>query len=109
MYLRTSLPGRVLAFAFPAAVCLALSASAAIPPVEKLLPDDTLLLLTTPDYTKMRETYHNSPQTQFWSDPAMKPFKENFLSKLSEDFLRPLERDLGIHFSDYTNLPQGQI
>jgi hypothetical protein len=89
--------------------CLTLAASAAVPSVEKLLPDDTLFLLTTPDFSKLRDIYHTSPQTQFWNDPAMKPFKDKFLSKLGEDFIQPLEHDLGIHFSDYTNLPQGQI
>jgi hypothetical protein len=87
----------------------ALTASAAVPPVEKLLPDDTLFMVTTPDYTKARETYHSSAQTQLWDDPAMKPFKEKFMAKLSENLIQPLEKDLGVQFNDYTNLPQGQI
>jgi hypothetical protein len=86
-----------------------LAAAAVVPPVEKLLPDDTLLLLTTPDFSKLREIYRTSPQAQLWNDPAMKPFKEKFLSKLDEEFIQPLEHDLGVHFNDYTNLPQGQI
>jgi hypothetical protein len=90
-------------------VLLALTASGAIPSVEKILPDDTLFLITTPDFTKMRELYRTSPQAQFWNDPAMKPFKDNFLSKLQDNLLKPLERDLGVHLSDYTNLLQGQI
>jgi hypothetical protein len=89
--------------------CLALTASAVVPPVEKLLPDDTLFVVTIPDFTKMREIYRTSPQTQFWNDPAMKPFKERFLAKLSEDLIHPLERDLGVQLADYTNLLQGQI
>jgi hypothetical protein len=88
---------------------LAFTASAVIPSVEKILPDDTLLLVTTPDYAKMRDTYHASPQTQLWSDPAMKPFKDKFLSKLSENLVQPLEKELGVELNDYTNLPQGQI
>jgi hypothetical protein len=90
-------------------ICVALTASAVIPPVEKILPDDTLFLVTTPDFSKLRDIYRNSPQTQFWNDPAMKPFKDRFLSKLGEEFIQPLEHDLGVHLSDYTNLPQGQI
>src|SRR6185295_9116151 len=101
--------GRFLIFSLTFLACFALSVSAAIPSVEKILPDDTLVVVTTPDYTKMREIYKNSPQTQFWNDPAMKPFKDKFLSKMTEDLLQPLERDLNIHFTDYTNLPQGQI
>jgi hypothetical protein len=89
--------------------CLTLTTSAVIPPVEKILPDDTLFLVTTPDFSKLRDIYRASPQTQFWNDPAMKPFKDKFISKLGEQFIQPLEHDLGVHFTDYTNLPQGQI
>jgi hypothetical protein len=103
------MPRRFLIFNLQFAVFLALSASAAIPSVEKILPDDTLFLVTTPDYTKMREVYRSSPQVQMWNDPAMKPFTDKLLSKVSENLIHPLEKDLGVDFSDYTNLPQGQI
>lgn len=102
-------PRRFFAFSFPFLVCLTLTASAVVPPVEKLLPEDTIFMVTTPDYLKLRDIYRTSPQTQFWSDPAMKPFKERFLSKMSEELIQPLERDLNVQFEDYTNLLQGQI
>lgn len=102
-------PWRFFVFSLSSFVLLALTVSAAIPPVEKILPDDTLFLVTTPDFSKMRELYRTSPQAQFWNDPAMKPFKDNFLSKFQDDVLKPLEHDLGVHLSDYTNLLQGQI
>ena len=88
---------------------LTLNVSAAVPPVEKLLPDDTLFMATTPDFTKAREQYRASSQTQLWNDPAMKPFKEKFMVKLNETLIQPLEKDLGVKFEDYTNLAQGQI
>src|ERR1700749_3942691 len=100
---------RFFVVGFQLFTCCALNAATPIPPVEKLLPDDTLLVLTTPDFTKMRDIYHTSPQTQFWNDAAMKPFKEKFLAKMHEDLIQPLEHDLGVDFNDYTNLPQGQI
>lgn len=90
-------------------ICFALTAAAVVPPVEKLLPDDTLFVITTPDFSRLREVYSTSPQAQFWNDPAMRPFKENFLSKLSDELIHPLERDLGVEFADYTNLLQGQV
>jgi len=100
---------RFFVVGFQLFTCLALKASTPIPSVEKLLPDDTLLVLTTPDFAKARELYHTSPQTQFWNDPAMKPFREKFLSKMHDNLIQPLEHDLGVDFNDYTNLPQGQI
>jgi hypothetical protein len=106
MYKKTA---RFLPLASAFLTCLALTASAVVPPVERLLPDDTLFVVTIPDFTKMREIYRTSPQTQFWNDPAMKPFKEKFLAKMSEDLIHPLEHELGVEFADYTNLLQGQV
>src|SRR6267378_630397 len=86
-----------------------LNGIAAIPPAEKLLPDDTLVLLTVPDFTKLREIYKSAPQGQFWNDPAIKPFRDKFVSKWQEEFVKPLERELKVKFDDYTSLPQGQV
>jgi hypothetical protein len=82
---------------------------AAVPPPEKLLSDDTLLVVTAPDFAKLRETFKSSPQSQAWSDPALKPFRDHFMSKWNEEFVKPLERELDIHLDDYTSLPQGQV
>ena len=88
---------------------LVLSSGAAIPSAERLLPDDTLLVVTVPDVAKMREIYKASPQRQFWNDAAMKPFRDKFISKWQEEFVKPLEHDLDVRFDDYINLPQGQL
>jgi hypothetical protein len=92
-----------------AAVCLALRASAAILPAEKLLPDDTLFVFSIPDAAKATEVYKASPQGQLWNDPSMQPFKDKFVSKFKSQYITPLEKDLGIHFEDYTSLLQGQF
>jgi hypothetical protein len=76
---------------------------------EKLLPEDTLAVYTIPDFNKIREVSANSPHGQFWNEPAMQAFKDKFLSKLTAQYITPLEHDLSIHLSDYTNLPQGQV
>ena len=85
------------------------TAAAAVPPAEKLLPSDTLFVISAPDWTKLREVYRKSPQSQFWDDPAMKPFREKFLAKWNEEFVKPLERDLGVKLDDYYTLLQGQV
>ena len=82
---------------------------AEIPAPEKLLPDDTLIMVTAPNFTKIREIYRSAPQSQLWNDPAMKPFKDKFLAKLEESITDPLERDLGVRLSEYADLPQGQV
>lgn len=82
---------------------------AAVLPAEKLLPHDTLFLLTTPDAIKLRGIFTNSPQMQMWRDAAMKPFRDNFMKKFSADMIEPLEKELGIKFADYKDLAQGQF
>ncbi|HEX5220200.1 MAG TPA: hypothetical protein VFZ59_11585 [Verrucomicrobiae bacterium] len=96
-------------FALSMSVLSALTAAAAVPPPEKLLPPDTLFVVSAPDWTRLREVYKKSPQSQFWDDPAMKPFREKFQKKWDEEFVKPLERDLGVTLDDYSTLLQGQI
>lgn len=86
-----------------------LSSPGAVPPAEKLLPPDTLFVVSAPDWSKLRELYDKSPQRQLWDDPAMKPLREKFLAKWEEEFVKPLERDLGIKLDDYGALLQGQV
>ena len=90
-------------------ISLARAVTAEVLPAEKLLPDDTILMVTTPDFNKTRDSFQNSPFGKLWNDPAMKDFREKFLSKAKSDYIAPLEHDLGIRFEDYTNLPQGQV
>jgi hypothetical protein len=92
-------------------LALAFTASlrAAIPPAENLLPSDTLLVLTIPDFAALKSAAHESPQWQLWNDPAMKPFHDKFVSKFKESFVAPLEQDLGVKLADFAKLPQGQL
>jgi hypothetical protein len=82
---------------------------AAIPPVENLLPADTLFLLDTPDFAALRAASHQSPQWLFWNDPAMKPFHDKFVAKWNDEFVAPLEHDLGLKLDDFAALLQGQF
>ena len=88
---------------------IALSLRAAIPPAESLLPADTLLLVTAPDFAATRAALQRSPRWRFWSDPAMKPFHDKFMTRCKEQLIAPLERDLGVKLDDYAGLPQGQF
>ncbi len=106
---RLKLRGNALVLSAVTLVSLARDADAAIPSPEKLLPNDTLIVVTIPDFAKMRDIYKSSPQTRLWNDPAMKPFRDRFMSRLNDDLVSPLERELGVHFDDYTGLLQGQL
>ena len=90
-------------------LCLAPRIEAALPPAEQLLPDDTLGMISVPDWAKASAYYQQSPAGQLWQDPALIPFKQNFLKQFKEDVVAPLERELGIKLADYTSLIQGQL
>lgn len=97
-------------FFFAATVfALALSARAQIPSAEKLLPNDTLILLSVPDATKFRTVFKSSCYGQLWNEPSMKPFKDKFVTKLMADVVAPLEKEFGVKFSDYEAMAQGQF
>jgi hypothetical protein len=84
-------------------------AAAPIPSPEKLLPDDTLVVLTAPDFPRLKEVYRKSPQSQFWNDEAMRPFREKFLEQWREEVVKPLERDVNLSVKDCIDLARGQI
>ena len=92
-----------------AVFAFATASHAVIPAPEKLLPDDTLALLTAPDFARLRAIWDKLPQRQLWNDPAMKPFHDNFLTKWKDEFVKPLESELDVKFADYTSLFQGQV
>lgn len=100
---------KLFSLATLAALLFAPGAPAAIPPAEQLLPVDTLVVLSAPDWSKLRAAYQKSAPSQLWNDPAMKPFREKFAAKWAEEFVQPLERDLGVKFDDYSALLQGQL
>jgi hypothetical protein len=92
-----------------AGLTLATPVRAAIPPAENLLPADTLLLISVPDFSILRAASQQSPQCLFWNDTAMKPFHDKFMAAWNEKLVAPLERDLGVKLSGFTDLPQGQL
>ena len=92
-----------------ALLALALTAGAAIPAPEQLLPDDTLIFLTAPDFTKLIQICERSPKGRLWNDPAMKPLKDKFLARWREEVIKPLERELNLSLDTYASLPQGQL
>ncbi|HEV7924395.1 MAG TPA: hypothetical protein VGR14_03520 [Verrucomicrobiae bacterium] len=92
-----------------AVAALGLRAAGAVPPPEKLLPKDTMLVLTAPDWGKAVHFWNDAPYSRLWQDPALKPFKDKFVDKFTTAVIRPLEQNWGIKFSDYAGLAQGQV
>jgi hypothetical protein len=91
------------------AIGAAVPFASAVPPAEKLLPRETIAVLSVPDAPRMGKMIAESPSAQLWRDPAMKAFRDKFLESAQQEFLGPLERDLGVRLTDYLELAQGQI
>ena len=99
----------VFALTLVTALPLVTALHAAIPPAESLLPADTLVMLTVPDFAALRAAGKQSPQMLFCNSDAMAPFREKFIAKLTGQYLGPLESDLGVKLADFAELPQGQL
>lgn len=95
-----------LAFLWGALTC---ALPAAVPPAEQLLPADTLLLLTVPNWAKTTAFYKDSPQGQLWRDPELKAFKDKFMDRVQTQIVDPLERELNVKLADYAELLRGQL
>lgn len=87
---------------------LAAPLRAEVPPPERLLPADTLAMVTAPDWPTALAAFQKSPSARLWADPAMQPFRDKFLTGLQKDLLQPLERVLGVRLADYSDLVRGQ-
>ena len=88
---------------------IALRLPAAIAPAENLLPADTLGFFAVPDCAAARTAAKFSASWMFWGDPSMRPFRDKLVAKWNQQFIAPIERDLGIKVADFTDLPQGQF
>lgn len=94
---------------FLVCLCATLRSIAAVPVPDSLLASDTLAMLTVPDYAKTKSAWGKWPSARLWNDPAIKPFRDKFTTKFKSEIVEPLERELGIKFTDYADLAQGQV
>lgn len=92
-----------------AALALVFKCQSAEIPHEKILPADTLVFATIPDYDKAVSLFDNSATGMFLKDPSMKAFNDKFSAKWRSDVVQPLEKELGIKFSDYSGIVKGQV
>lgn len=86
----------------------ALPCLAAVPPVEKLLPADTLVVLTIPDLDRALAAAKDFPIAQLWRDPAMKPFTDKFEQKLRE-LVGEQEKNFEKDWAEFKPLVSGQV
>lgn len=75
----------------------------------KLLPPETLIVVSTPDFSRVRMLWKQSPYGRLWADSAMRAYREKFEEGWEEDVVRPLERLMHTRWEDWRDLPQGQL
>lgn len=89
-------------------ICL-YSLQAQAPSAPELLPEDTIGLITIPDFEKLSRASEKAPFGRFWNDPSMNAFREKLMNKLQAEVVAPLEKELGVNLGDYKDLLQGQV
>ena len=87
----------------------AFTGQAATPPAQDLLPADTLIMATLPDWDAFQEKSDKSAASGLIGDPAMRPFIQKFSSAWTKNVVAPIERELGVNLDDYAELIHGQI
>lgn len=85
-----------------------LSCSAAVLEPERLLPPESLLLVNARDPGRLSALLAGSGPGRMWRDPAMKPFVQKFSTRWKEEFVQPLEREMGFRLEDVLKLSRGQ-
>lgn len=83
--------------------------AAPVPPAEQLLSDDTIAVLSVPEYTALAAAYRNAPIARLWKDDAMREFREDLVKRLGKELIEPLERQAGIKSSEFVALLNGQL
>lgn len=81
---------------------------AATPPAEKLLPADTLVMTTIPDWDRAAASLKDFPLAQLWRDPAMKPFADHFEKRLGALFAAE-DKTAAADLAEFKPLLGGQI
>jgi len=82
---------------------------AAIPPAENLLPSDTLGFFTVPDCNALRAACKGFAAAHVLERPGDEPFHDKLVSKFTEKYIAPLEKDLGMKVDDFAALPAGTV
>jgi len=89
-------------------VTWALSAAAAVPPGEDLLPETTKGFLCVTNVPKLREEWNKTQLGHLMNDKAMEPFSKD-LRRQFEDRLSDLRDRLGLTLDDLQGVPSGEL
>jgi hypothetical protein len=114
MLSRSSFSARRSILAAVAVFTLALSTFIASPAVAhpsamKLFPQETLLLLRTPNIHEFLGKFKDTNGGRMSQDPQLKPFFQRLYGGAGDYYKQKLESVLGISWDDLQKLPQGEV
>jgi hypothetical protein len=88
---------------------LGVAGTATVPAPDRLLPADTLAMVTLPDWETVATGWRGHPMNRFWNDPAMGPFRKQLIGTLRREVFAPFEVEMGVGFGEVTRLLRGQL
>ncbi|HWQ90308.1 MAG TPA: hypothetical protein VN673_01460 [Clostridia bacterium] len=101
---------RFLTLASALLICFVpLARSASLPPIEQLLPAETVVLIAAPDFGSAKKVLNRTTLAMVWNDPDLKPFRDKFLQGLDQDLVKPLQRELNLDLQSCADLLGGQV
>lgn len=83
------------------------SATAALPPAAQILPGDCEACFTVPDVAKARTTLATLNLGELWNDPALGPFRENFVGEWKRRLVDPVRQAARLDLAELWNLTEG--
>src|SRR5262245_39498892 len=79
------------------------------PGAEQLLPAETILMFTVKDLDRAGANFWQTSLGRLWDDDVMRPSREKFNARWTNEVSSAVEKEFKIKLSDYTELFHGQF
>lgn len=95
-------------------LCLAVTISVsnaygAVKPAEKLLPENTIAVVSFKNLKALEAAYADAPSTKLMNDPALQPFLNKAEAAIKKNILEPINEKLSLDLAELGNLCEGQL
>ena len=91
------------------ALVSSVKAAKAAPPLEALLPAETVLVMAAPDYAAAKKHFKASASGLFWDSAEFKPFRKKLADGFEANVLDGIEEELAIDFEAFEEMASGPV
>ena len=84
-------------------------AAKAAPPLEALLPAETVLVVAAPNYASAKKHFKDSASGRFWDSAEFKPFRKKLADGFEANVLAGIEEALAIDFEAFEEMASGPV